>query len=366
MKKITVIFFLCLLFSFPVCADTYKDQLYLSGAENLDSALPNEAAQALDELGISLEDSGWINKLTTKNVFSLIKDFLISGGRAPLGSGLAVVCLIILIAAFKFFSDEKDKSPVADYVATLSVSLTALIPVYSAITAAAGAIKSGAQFMLSFVPVYGAVLLASGKPLTGASSGAVLLAAGEGVMALSSFVITPLVGSYLAVCITGSVSPLLKTSRLADLLKKTASWALGFIMTVYVGILSLQTVVNSAADNMAARTGRFLIGSFVPLVGGALSEALGTLQSSVSLLRSSIGIYGIVALIAILLPVVLELLVWRAVLLLSGSVADIFGCDSIGGLLKSADAAVGFLISLLLICSFAFIISLSVLSIIGG
>lgn len=366
MKKLILILFFCLCFSVPASANTYKEQFDLSGAGSLQDALPDSAANALDELGITLEDSGWVNNLTTGNVFSLIKNFLSSGGKAPLRSGLAIVSLIIIIAAFKFFSDEHDKSPVVDYVAVLSVSLTALIPVYSVITAAAGAIKSGAQFMLTFVPVYGAVLIAAGKPLTGASSGAVLLAAGEGIMALSTFVITPLVGSYLAVCISGSVSPLLKTSRLADLLKKTASWALGLIMTVYVGILSLQTAVNSAADNMAVRTGKFLIGSFVPLVGGALSEALGTLQSSVSLLRSSVGIYGIVALIAILLPVLLELLLWRAVLLLTGTVADVFGSDSISGLLKSADAAVGFLISLLLICAFAFIISLSVLSLIGG
>ncbi len=362
MKKVVFTVLLCFLFALPASADTYSDQLSSSGAQELEQALPEGTYDILSDLGVSLEDTQWVNKINTGNIFTLIKDFIASGGKAPLSSGLAILSLVIMIAAFRLFSDERSRSPIIDYVSALAVSVTALVPVYSVITAAARSIKAGAQFMLSFVPVYGAVLVASGKPLTSASSSTILLAASEGIVSLASYVITPLVGSYLAVCITGSCSPLLKTSGIADLLKKLANWSLGLIMTVYLGVLSLQTTVSAAADNMAVRTGRFLLGSFIPVVGGALSEALTTLQSSVSLLRSSVGIYGVVVMVLTVLPVLIELLLWRAVLLVCASASGVFGCERIGALLKAADAAVAFLVGILLICSLAFIISLAVIA----
>lgn len=366
MKKIFFILLFCLVFSVSASAATYETQFDLSGAEQLESSLPDTAADMLSQLNIDPADSEWVNKINTGNIFTIIGEFISSGGRAPLSSAVAILGLIIIVSAFKLFSHEQANTPVVEYVSALAVSVTALVPVFSVITAAARSIKAGAQFMLSFVPVYGTILVAAGRPLTSAASGGILLAAGEGIVQLATYVIVPLVGSYLAICITGSVSPILKTSGISELLKKTANWSLGLIMTVYIGVLTLQTTVNSAADNMAVRTGRFLLGSFVPVVGGALSEALTTLQSGVSLLRSSVGIYGVVVLVLTVLPVFIELLLWRAAMLLCSSAAGIFGCDGISALLKSADAALSFLISVLLICSFAFIISLAVLCTAGG
>ena len=137
-------------------------------------------------------------------------------------------------------------------------------------------------------------------------------------------------------------------------------------MTVYIGVLTLQTTVNSAADGLALRTGRFLVGNFVPVVGGALSEALVTVQSSMSLLRSSVGAYGALVLVITILPVVIELCLWRLTLLVCSSVAALFGLDRSASLLKCTDAALSFLLGILLCCSAAFIVSLAVTVSVGG
>ena len=79
-------------------------------------------------------------------------------------------------------------------------------------------------------------------------------------------------------------------------------------------------VVNSAADNLSMRTAKFIIGSAVPVAGGVLSEALGTLTASVSLLKSSVGIYGVVACVVIFLPLLTELFLWRVGLNITSAV----------------------------------------------
>ena len=91
-----------------------------------------------------------------------------------------------------------------------------------------------------------------------------------------------------------------------------------------------------------------------------LSEAFGTVLSSVTLLRSSVGIYGAVACAAILLPLITELLMWRAVLLITSGLAGLFSLPQISGLLKAVDSMMSVLLGIILMVGAMFIISLAV------
>ncbi len=365
-KRILTILVLMLLFSVPASADIYTEQYETSGAGSLYETLPDDVKEFFDDLEIDPSSGDWVNKVTAGNVFTMLLDSLKENGRAPLTTATAVIAVVLLLAAFRGFADKPEMETVMSYISTVTAAGVVLVPVFGIITSTVRSIKAGAQFMLSFVPVYCTVLVASGKPATGAASGGLLLAVSEGVVQLSSNIITPIIGSYLAVCMCSSVSPVLKTSGVAELMKKSANWIMGFIMTVYIGILGIQTTVNAAADNLAVKTGKFMIGSFVPVVGAPISEALTTVQSCVSLLKSSVGIYGVVVLALILLPTILELALWRISLLLSAVASSMFECDKVAAILRSADAAVSFLMGILLLNSVAFIISLTILTTAGG
>ncbi len=368
MKKIVITVLILMMVLAPrVCADFYSEQFDLSGADDLNDSIPKEVRDIFDDLEIDITEQNWTDKLNAGNVFTIIKDFISDGGKTPLKAGVSVIALILVNGAFLAFCGERtDIKGTALFASALAVSAVALLPLFSVITAAARSLRAGAQFMLSFVPVYGTVLFASGKPVTSAASGSLLLAASEGLVQLSTRVLTPLIGSYLAVCICSAVSPVIDGFGISELIKKVANWVIGLVSTVYLGILSVQTTVNAAADTLAVKTGKFVIGSFIPVVGGIMSETLTTVQSCMSLLKTSVGIYGVVVLVLILLPVIIELLLWRVMLLCSSSVASVFECGAICTVLKAADAAVSFLFGIILICALAFIISITVIFAAGG
>lgn len=366
MKRIITVMVLLVALALPARADVYTDQYDASGADRLYDSLPDSTQDIYDRLEIDPSQSDWVNKINTGNIFTLIKEFVSSGGKTPLMTGAALIALILIISAFTLFSEKEESKIPVSYISALSVSAVALVPVFTVIASAARSIKAGAQFMLSFVPIYGTVLFAAGKPITSAASGTLLLAASEGLVQLSSYVITPLVGSYMALCLCGSVSPIINSAGISELIKKSANWVIGLVSTVYLGVLSFQTTVNSAADNLAVRTGKFLVGSFIPVVGGAVSEALTTVQSCVSMLRATVGIYGALSLALILLPVIIELILWRMTLLVCASAASVFEIEHIGAVLRAADAAVSFLLGIMLLCGLAFIISITVITTAGG
>ena len=171
---------------------------------------------------------------------------------------------------------------------------------------------------------------------------------------------TPLTGMFFALSIAGELGPGVSMSGFCETLRKTGTYVMSFLMTVFVGILGIQTAVGSAADTVTTRTARFFVGSFVPVVGGALGEAVGAVSASLSLLRSTVGIYAVIAVFLILIPVVFELSLWRLTLWIARAAADLFELKKLSSMLAGAGTALSFLFALLVLVGAMFIISLAV------
>ncbi len=362
MKKILLIFLLVFLFSLPVAAegDTYRDTYESSGAQQLEQALDSNVREFLKSNGIDPSDSDWVSNLSVKNVFGHILELLRGGFKKPLRSGAAIMGIVLITAAFTSFGTLTKGFEPALYAAALAVCAIVSGDIWSSVSSAVNAIKGCSTFMLSFIPVFAALIALSGNAVTSASMSALLLGATELVSYISSFAVLPLMGGYLALSISTGVSPLLRSSGITDFIKRISIWVLSLCSTLFVGILGIQTTVNAAADNLAMRTAKFILGTSVPVAGAALSEAVSTISASVMLLRSSIGIYGVVALAAIFLPTLTELLLWRATLMITSSVASLFSLEKISGILKAVDTMLSVLVGILLLVAGMFIISLTV------
>lgn len=340
-------------------SDPYAEGYELSGAAELEGELPREAAELLREAGIEPENSSWGSSLSVSRVLSHLLSLLSGKAAAPLSAGGGLLGLIILSAAFPAVSDGKRNGGIP-LVTVLCTALCVAAPVWKSIYAAVGAIKSCSEFMLAFVPVFAGIAAISGSSISIAPSSAVLLAAAEGVGAAAAFIIIPLMGAQLAMSLCSAVSPLSVGNGLAEGIRKAAMWLFSLITTVFLGILGIQNAVNSAADTVALKTGRFILGTAVPIAGAALSEAAATVAASLSLLRASVGIYGIAALSAILLPIIVDILLWRAVLLLCASAARQFSLAAVDSVLSAIEQMLALLFGIIMLVAAMLIIALSV------
>ena len=177
--------------------------------------------------------------------------------------------------------------------------------------------------------------------------------------------LVPLLGIYFAFCLVGSVNPARDLGGAANLIKNVTVWTLGFLMTVFVGLLSVQGLVSASADTVAVRATKFAIGSLVPVVGSALSEAFNSLQGCVNLLKSSIGAFSVLVTVVTVLPSLIQCLFWKLVLAVSQVVADLFGLAGISKLLKAASTVLTILVSILLLFAMLIIVSSTVMMLIA-
>lgn len=362
---LTFLFMLCFI-TFVSAEDTdiYKEQLNDSDVNELEDYIPETAEDFLEDFSIDINDSGWVNSLGGENALLHMWNFIKSGAAEPI-KAFGIILALIILSTIISTSLKDNMTDTVTFATVLAVSAALLSPIYSVITASVEALKGCAVFMGAFIPVFAGVLTASGKALTSASMSGILLLATNLVTFITNFAVIPLMSGHLSLSIASSVSPLLQNTNLASGVKKLSLWIMSFISTVFVGILSIQTAVNSSADSLTLRTAKFIVGSTVPVAGGVLSEALSTVTASLSLLRSSVGIWGVFICAITFLPIITELLMWRLSLWALSFFSDTFGVGKISSLLKSVDSVLSVLVGIVLLTAAMFIISLTVV-ILGG
>lgn len=370
MKKILLSIIISALFIIPVSAaetqeEFYRQQYELSGADEISDYLPEDTEEYLQKKGIDLENEDWISAVTPENVFMHIFSFLKSGAKLPFAAGAVILAVILISATLTANEIGGSNSAVALYAAVVALVAAIAAPVFSVITASVDAMKGCAVFMISFVPIFAVIVASAGGAATSISMSTLLLGAAQAVNYVSNFIVMPLMSGYLAISLSSSVSPIISKSGIADGIKRLAFWIMSLISTVFIGVLSIQTAVSASADSLSVRTAKFIVGSAVPVAGTALSEALTTVTASMGMLRTTVGIYAVIASATIFLPLLAELLLWRLVLTLTSCVADLFSVSKISSLLKSVDAAMSVLIGIILLTAAMFIISLTVVITVG-
>lgn len=368
MKKriILVLVLLSFFITTPVLAEEvdtdkiYKEQYDKLELENIDG-IDGQAKEYLDELNIGDSALNINNFFTADNVFSILSDFFKNGVKTPVKSGISVLVVLLLSS---ITSNLQENNKTLKYTVAVCLAAGALIPAVSTVKACADAIRTVGTFMLSFLPIFAALLFSSGKPLTSASFSAVMTVAVQTVSSFCSLVFIPLSGMQLSLGISGSASGDVKLNSVQGALKKFSTFGLSLICTVFLTVMGVQTAINSPADNLYSKIAKFVLGAAVPLVGNTVGEALNTVRGCVKLLRSSVMIYGVVAVALIALPIITELIAWRLVLYACGAVADVLDNNKASELIKAVDNSIAMLLGAIVLMLMMFVISLALVTVI--
>ena len=367
MKRFTVfIIVLFFAFSFNVSAENYsaedfiKEQAQLSGAEDLDKNLPEETREYFNKNEIDPADGNWINSFNIVKIFGDLWQTVIDKIKAPL-SFMGLILAVVLISGALNSLETGITHTTLNFAVTAISAAAVTAPLLSVINSSVAGMQSVSLFMAAFLPVFGTLLATSGHVATSVSMSGLLLGATQVVELIANHLIVPLMCGYLSVSVASGVSPLLSKTTISASIKKLSFWIMSLVTTVFLGILSIQTTVNASADTLTIRTAKFIIGSTVPMAGTVLSEALSTVTASLGILKTSVAIYGVVACGVILLPLLLELLLWRLCLGVTAIACDLLSAETTGKLLRSIDGAISVLCGIILLTGALFIISLSVL-----
>ena len=178
---------------------------------------------------------------------------------------------------------------------------------------------------------------------------------------ISSNVFLPIVNSFMGISVCSSIRRDLNMGSIVSALRNLITKAISALSAIFVSYLSLKTAVASRADALGLRSVRFAINSVVPIIGSSISEGLLSIQSYSSLIKTSVGIVGIIAISAIFLPAIINITLWRLSVSAANICSKVF-FDSESSTVLEAFSSVLLIINVLLILSMVTtIISLGIL-----
>lgn len=369
-KKIMLILLLTAVISFPCYAEdkTVEEQFADSTGKYLDDAITDEAKDFFDEKGITFDEPDAVSKLSVKDVFGYLFRQIKTSLSAPiklLALLIGITLLVGLIQCLGFEDSNASLSRVLDIVGVLICLGIIFTYVEKCINITQQTLMDGSNFMMCYVPVFAGIVGASGSLTSAGIYNVGVLAVAEIAVQIAVRFLLPMMGIFFAMCILEAINPALSLSGITNGIKKALQWTLGLIMTIFVGLISIQSIVGVSADTVGIRTAKFMVSSFIPVIGSAMSDAYTTVKGSIGLLRSGVGSLGIIVLLLTIVPPLITVTAYKVSIAAGGCIAEMLGAKKVSSLLKNTSSVLTIAITLLLCFALMLIIATTVMMLVG-
>lgn len=365
MKKrliIPIVFIIMIIISFPLTASASQ----LSEEEA-------EISGQIDEIMYSNDISlsyGEIAGLSFGELWDRIKGAVVSDMNSPIRVLGTILIVSVFTAVMKTLGDGilhgNSSSEMFDTICAVTAAAAVTPRLLDVYGDTLSSIERSGGFILVFVPLFAGITAAVGGIVSGGLYNVLILAASEILVGLSQNYLMPVLSVSAVLAISGSVFPNASTDGIVTLLKKVIVWGMTISMTLFTGFLTLKCSLAGKADGVATKTAKFLMSGFVPIVGGAVSDAYSTVRGGFEVMRGTVGTAGIFAVVLIMLPPILRLLIFRGVMWAGTAVAELLSAQPVIRLLKGLDSGLSIAQSVLICYSLMFILCTSILMNISG
>ncbi len=379
MKKTLIIFLLMICFvNATVSAETFEfdlneetdlyTQMYEDyKADELIESAPDEVQDFFGHFGITPSDPFSFSELFSEEGFEYLKGYILSSLTSPLkNTGIIFISIIICAFCNSLTDNSLQVNHSMNTICVLSVISVVILPISSIITDAMDTVSTVTVFMGVFIPIFAGILIACLKSGTAAVYSSVMFFVCEAVSYCCKTFVLPFANCFTALSVATGLTGSSPLSGVTRILKKAAYIVITGAMAVFLAVLSIQTVVTSTADTAATKTAKFFISSFVPIIGPSISESLGSLKGCIGLLKSSVGIYAVIAILIMFVPIIIKIIVLKLTLAFSADISDIFSINSIKCVLEALNQALSIVLSVVLCVALMFVFSITIIAVAGG
>ena len=304
--------------------------------------------------------------LSVDNVFQLILNAVKDNVFSLLASFITIMLLSMLYGLFNGitsgFAKNNTKQIVyfAIYGAIIAILSVILKDVISTTKQLVDSITT--LFEIAF-PILLTLVTALGGSVGMQIMQPITLVFSEVILKLINNLILPIFIATIIFTVIGNLSDSVKLEKLTKALKSVASWTLGVAFGVMTTIISLQGIVGASIDTIALRSAKFALSSYVPILGGYLSEGFDIVLAGCVLIKNSMGLAFFLLLITILIGPLVKIVLTSLLMKLVAGLVEPMSDVKISSLLFNTANNLNILISIVLGVTFlCFVIILIVIS----
>ncbi len=367
MKKIILIFILVLIIlMLPTQVFAENEEIMTSTQEkfNINSFLKDAKEYTGDFFeDVSITDmfnEAVQGKINNQTIYKKILKLLGQEVTSSLKVLISILVIIVIHGILKSITDSLENNNVSQIIYFVQYILIVTL-IMSNFTEIIKLVQETANNLVGFINVLIPLLLTlmvyTGSITTGTVLEPIILFISNFTGNIIANVLIPVVLIIVVFSIISKISERIQIEKISKFLKSSVVWFLGIVLTIFVGVVSLEGTLSSSVDGITAKTAKAAVSSVIPVVGKVLGDVVDSVLGCGVILKNAVGFIGVIVIIGICIMPIIKIGTLSIIYSLASAVVQPVADEKIVKLLDEMSGVFKLLLAIL--CS------LSVILIIG-
>lgn len=300
-----------------------------------------------------------ISEIINLCIIFLFKE-LINSGKIFF-SIIALALVAALIENLQKSLNEEGVGKVAFFTCFFLVAAVGIKVFTNSLRYAMETVDNIVVFVNMLIPTTLTLLAASGAVASAGIFHPVMMLGAQGISLFIKSFILPLIMLSTALSIANNISGNNNVGKFAKSIKSVIKWSLGIIMTVFIGVISIQNLAAPALDGVYLKTAKYAVGNFIPVVGSVLSETVELIFGCSVILKNAVGVAGLLAIVLIASVPVIKLVASSVMFAFAAAVIEPVSDKRVVNLLSCLSESVTLLFVSVIVVALMFIVGVAII-----
>ena len=246
------------------------------------------------------------NQTFFQKILNLIGGELVDG-LTVLGSILAIVIIHTILKSVSESLENDTISKFIYYVQYILIVTIVMMNFSDIVQVVKDTCNNLICFMNILIPLLISLMIYTGSIATSGILEPIILLLINFIGNIIQTVIIPIVLIFTSLIVISKISDNVQIDKLSKFLKSGVVWFFGIILTIFVGVISLEGTLSSSVDGITSKTTKAVVSSAIPVVGKILGDAVDTVLGAGILLKNAVGLIGVIVVIGICIIPILKL-----------------------------------------------------------
>ena len=367
MKKIILIFILVLIIlMFPTQVFAKNEEIMTSTQEkfNINSFLKDAKEYTGDFFeDVSITDmfnEAVQGKINNQTIYKKVLKLLGQEVTSSLKVLISILVIIVIHGILKSITDSLENNNVSQIIYFVQYILIVTL-IMSNFTEIIKLVQETANnlvgFIIVLIPLLLTLMVYTGSITTSTVLEPIILFISNFTGNIIANVLIPVVLIIVVFSIISKISERIQIEKISKFLKSSVVWFLGIVLTIFVGVVSLEGTLSSSVDGITAKTAKAAVSSVIPVVGKVLGDVVDSVLGCGVILKNAVGFIGVIVIIGICIMPIIKIGTLSIIYSLASAVVQPVADEKIVKLLDEMSGVFKLLLAIL--CS------LSVILIIG-
>ena len=270
---------------------------------------------------------------------------------------VAVGVISNLLGNIKSKFNEKSTGDLVHLVCFLSV-VVVVIGMVSSLNATTGkTISNMVNTMNVLFPILLTLMIGTGATASAGVFQPIVAIFSTYIADFFKFLVMPLFLFSFVFGIISNLSDSIKLDKFNSFISSLFKWSVGLVFTLFFAMFAIQGISAGKFDSISIRTTKYTIKSYIPIMGGYLSDGMDLILASSVLIKNSIGLVGILMILNIILSPILEIAIFSIVMKLISAILQPMGNNKLSNFLSSTSKTITMLSTCIIAIGFMFLVS---------